>query len=40
MTASVGFLSFVISIAVVMTIVSPIILLIMWFKDWKSNKLW
>lgn len=40
MTASIGFLSVVISIAVAVTIVSPLILLILWFKDWKSKKIW
>jgi hypothetical protein len=40
MTASVTFLSVVISIAVAVTIISPIILLVLWFKDWKSKKIW
>lgn len=40
MTASVGFLTVVISIAVAVTIVSPLILLGLWFKDWKSKKIW
>lgn len=40
MTASVSFLSVVVSIAVAVTIVSPIILLYLWVKDWKSDKIW
>jgi len=40
MTASVGFLSSIILIAVGMAMLSPIILLYLWVKDRKSKKLW
>ncbi|MGD8783848.1 MAG: hypothetical protein PVF28_05450 [Thioalkalispiraceae bacterium] len=40
MIASVGFLSVIVLIAVAMTVVTPIILLLLWVKDWKSKEIW
>jgi hypothetical protein len=40
MIASVGFLSAIVVIAVAITVLSPIILLLLWVKDWKGKKIW
>jgi len=40
MIASVDFLSAVVLIAVGITIFSPLILLLLWIKDWKGNRIW
>lgn len=40
MIVSSGFLAVMISIALVVTIIAPIILIILWFKDWKEGQLW
>lgn len=40
MQASLLFLSTLIGIAVVVTAVSPIVLLILLIRDWKGKKLW
>lgn len=40
MNASVNFLSLLVSIALCVTAVSPVVLMILLIKDWKGNKLW
>jgi len=40
MIASVGFLSAVVLIAVAITVISPFILIVLWLKDWKGNRIW
>lgn len=40
MIVSAGFLGIMISVALVVTIFAPIILIILWFKDWKEGQLW
>jgi len=40
MTASLGFLSTLVGIAVLITAISPLILIIIFIRDWKGKKLW
>lgn len=40
MMASLGFLEVMVLAALSLTILSPIILLIIWFKDWIRKELW
>lgn len=40
MMASLNFLSLLVGTAVVITAISPVILLILLIRDWKGNKLW
>ncbi len=40
MTASLGFLSLLVSVAVFVTAVSPLILIILLIRDWKGKRLW
>lgn len=40
MIASSGFLSVLVTIALAVTIVSPIILIVLWIRDWKKGQLW
>ena len=40
MTASLNFLSLLVGTAVLVTALSPLILIILLIKDWKGNKLW
>ena len=40
MTASVGFLAIIISVATAIAAVFPIILLVLWLNDWKRKKIW
>ena len=40
MSASVNFLSSLVSVALFVTVVSPIVLLILLVRDWKGRKLW
>jgi hypothetical protein len=40
MTASIAFLTIVVSVAVSVTALAPILLLILWFMDWKKGQLW
>lgn len=40
MIVSSGFLAIMISIALAVTIIAPIVLIILWIKDWKEGQLW
>jgi len=40
MTASISFLSILVGIALVMTIIAPLALLVLWLRDWKRGRLW
>ena len=40
MMISVNFLATLVSIALAVTLVSPFILLILWFRDWRKGRLW
>jgi hypothetical protein len=40
MIVSSGFLSTMVTIALSVTIIAPIVLIILWIKDWKKGQLW
>ena len=40
MIVSTGFLSVMVTLALIMTAVAPIVLLLLWFKDIKRGELW
>jgi len=40
MTASLGFLSILVSVAVFVTAVSSIVLIVLLIRDWKGKSLW
>jgi len=40
MNISVGFLTGMVSIALAVTVVTPIILLVLWLRDWHNGRLW
>ncbi|MGD8526721.1 MAG: hypothetical protein PVJ63_10760 [Thioalkalispiraceae bacterium] len=40
MIVSSSALAFMVSIALSITIVAPVVLLILWVKDWKKGQLW
>ncbi|MFP4611709.1 MAG: hypothetical protein ACLFQT_11880 [Thiohalophilus sp.] len=40
MTASVTFLAFVVTIAVAVSTVTPLVLIYLWIRDWKKEQLW
>lgn len=40
MTISASFLELVVTLALVITIISPLALAYLWIKDWKGKKLW
>lgn len=40
MTASIGFLTFLVSAALLITMVSPIVLIIFLVRDWKRGEQW
>lgn len=40
MTASVEFLTLIVSVAVAVSAVTPFILIYLWIKDWKKQQLW
>ena len=40
MIVSVNFLELVVSLALIVTVISPVALAYLWIKDWKSKKLW
>lgn len=40
MTASVGFLSMLVGIALLITMVSPVVLIIFLIRDWKRGEQW
>lgn len=40
MTASLGFFSTLVSVAVIMTVISPIVLIIFLIRDWKRGEQW
>jgi len=40
MTISAGMLAFVVSVALVVTIVAPIVLVVLWIKDVRKGELW
>lgn len=40
MIVSSGFLGTMVSIALVVTIIAPLVLLILWIKDWMKGQLW
>lgn len=40
MSVSVGFLSIMVTAALLLTILAPIVLLILWLRDWKRGQIW
>ena len=40
MTISADFLTAIVSIALLITIIAPVALLVIWIKDWRGGKLW
>ena len=40
MIVSAGFLGVMITLALVVTMIAPVILIVLWIKDWKEGKLW
>ena len=40
MIVSSGFLNVMVTIALTVTIIAPIVLIILWIKDWKKGQLW
>jgi hypothetical protein len=40
MIISAGFLGIMVTIALAVTIIAPIILMVLWIKDWKEGQLW
>jgi hypothetical protein len=40
MIVSAGFLKIMVGIALVVTIAAPVILIILWIRDWKKGQLW
>ena len=40
MIVSSGFLSVMVMLALLITVVAPIVLIILWFMDWKKGQLW
>ena len=40
MTASVSLLGFMVTAALVVTAIAPLLLLGIWLKDWKNKELW
>lgn len=40
MIVSAGFLGILVSIALAVTIIAPIILIVLWINDWKKGQLW
>lgn len=40
MIISAGFLTAIVSMALLVTIISPIVLIYLWVHDWKKGQLW
>lgn len=40
MTVSVVFLTAMVSVALGVTLVAPIVLLLLWLRDWRKGRLW
>lgn len=40
MIVSAGFLSVVVTLALLVTIAAPIVLIVLWIKDWRKGQLW
>lgn len=40
MNVSVGFLTGMVTIALAVTVLAPIILLLLWLRDWHNGRLW
>lgn len=40
MTVSAGFLAVMVSIALGVTVVAPVVLLVLWLRDWRAGRLW
>lgn len=40
MIVSSGFLAVVVTTGLVVTIMAPVLLLVLWIKDWKKGQLW
>ncbi len=40
MIVSSGFLGFMVSIALAVTVIAPVVLIILWIKDWIKGQLW
>lgn len=40
MTVSVGFLTIMVSVALGVTVVAPIVLMLLWLRDWRKGRLW
>jgi hypothetical protein len=40
MIVSSGFLSVMVMLALLITVAAPIVLIILWFMDWKKGQLW
>lgn len=40
MNVSVGFLTGMVSIALAVTLLAPVVLLLLWVRDWRKGRLW
>lgn len=40
MTASVGLLSTLVGVALALTVLAPVLLLVLLYRDWKGDRLW
>jgi hypothetical protein len=40
MIVSSGFLSVMVMLALLITVAAPIVLIVLWFIDWKKGRLW
>lgn len=40
MTVSAGFLSGMVGIALAVTLLAPLVLLVLWLRDWRNGRLW
>ena len=40
MTVSVDFLSWMVMIALAVTSVAPVVLILLWLRDWRAGRLW
>lgn len=40
MIVSSGFLGVMVSFALIVTVVAPILLIVVWIKEWKKGQLW
>lgn len=40
MTVSVGFLQVMVGVALAVTLLAPLVLVILWLRDWRMGRLW